>query len=93
MGDRRPKKRAKRQAGDRPAGTDVFAECGLNAADFEVHSGGGKSFLSGQRIVWMTVKHLPTGRTVSGKIGTTKKEACHQREALLRTLLRSFRRA
>jgi hypothetical protein len=92
MGDRRPKKRPKKQTGDQPARPDVFAECGLNYADFDVASGGGKSFLSGQRIVWMTVTHRPTGRTVSGKIGTTKKGADRQHDALLRELLRSFRR-
>lgn len=90
MGDRRPKKRATSHSADRPGGPDVFAECGLNAADFEVQSGGGKSFLSGQRIVWMTVTHRPTGRKASGKIGTTKKGAGRQRDVLLRCLLRSF---
>jgi hypothetical protein len=90
MGDRRPKKRVR--AADPPARPDVFAECGLSYADFDVQSGRGKSFLSGQRVVFMTVTHLPTGRTVSGKIGTTKKGADRQHDELLRSLLRSFRR-
>jgi hypothetical protein len=92
MGDRRPKKRAPHRTGDRPDRPDVFAEFGLKAADFEVHSGGGKSFLSGQRLVWMSVTHLPTGRKVTGKIGTTKKGAERQHDVLLRLLLRYFRR-
>jgi hypothetical protein len=92
VGDRRPKKRAKPPPGDRPARRDPFAECGLNAANFEVSSGRGKSFLSGQRIVWMAVTHRPTGRKVSGKIGTTKRGAGSQQDVLLRYLLRSFRR-
>lgn len=93
MGDRRPKKRKRPATGDsRPGGTDPFAEAGLDYADFDVQAGGGKSFLSGQRVVWMTVTHLPTGRRVSGKVGTTKKGAARQEDALLRELLRSFRR-
>jgi hypothetical protein len=92
MGDRRPKKRAKLRHSERPPRRDVFAECGLNAADFVVQSGGGKSFLSGQRFVLMTVTHRPTGRKVSGKIGTTKRGAGSQQDVLLRELLRSFRR-
>jgi hypothetical protein len=92
MGDRRPKKRAKGGPAEPAAGPDVYEEFGLTAADFEVNSGGGKSFLSGQRIVWMTVRHRPTGRTVSGKIGTTKKGAGRQETELLRILLQSFRR-
>ena len=90
MGDRRPKKRSTHRSNDRPARPDVFADCALNAADFDVQSGGGKSFLSGQRIVWMTVTHLPTGRKVSGKVDTTKKGAPRQEDMLLRSLLRSF---
>jgi hypothetical protein len=93
MGDRRPKKRAKPPAPDEPAGADVFAAFGLAAADFEVETGGGKSFLSGQRIVWMTVRHRATGRIVSGKIGTTKRDAERQHDELLRTLLGSFQRS
>jgi hypothetical protein len=71
----------------------VFAECGLEAADFEVRAGRGKSFLSGQRLVLMTVTHRPSGRKVSGQIGTGKRTAEHQREVLLRLLLRSFVRS
>lgn len=89
MGSRRPGKRAGQPSG---GGPDVFAELGLDAADFDVQSGRGKSFLSGQRIVFMSVTHRPTGRKVSGKIGTTKKGADRQRDVLLRTLLRSFHR-
>jgi len=71
----------------------VFAECGLAAPDFEVEYGSGKSFLSGQRIVWMRVKHRPSGRAVSGKIGTTKKGVDQQHNELMRVLLRSFRQS
>jgi hypothetical protein len=71
----------------------VFAEFGLNPADFEVRAGFGLSFLAHQRIVWMSVTHWPTGRKVSGKIGTTKKGKDAQRDLLLRILLRSFRRS
>jgi hypothetical protein len=92
MGDRHPKKRDRQQPSGRPLRGDVFAEYGLSHADFYVESGRGKSFLSGQRIVWMTVKHLPSGRKVSGKIGTTKKGADQQRDELLRILLQSFGR-
>jgi hypothetical protein len=92
MGDRRPKKRDRTQPSSQPPRRDVFAEYGLSHADFDVESGRGKSFLSGQRIVWMTIKHLPSGRSVSGKIGTTKKGADLQRDELLRILLQSFRR-
>jgi hypothetical protein len=91
MGERRPKKRYPRGPIS-PSVQDVFAACGLNAADFEVQYGGGKSFLSKQRLVWMTVTHRPTGRKVSGKIGTLKRRADHQRNVLLRELLQSFRR-
>ena len=93
MSDRRPKKRAKSSPADKPTGSDMFAAFGLAAADFEVKSGGGKSFLAGQRIVWMTVRHRSSGRTVSGKIGTTKRGAERQHDELLRVLLRSFRRS
>lgn len=93
MGDRRPKKRAARTTSDPPVSQDVFASCGLISADFDVASGGGKSFLSSQRVVWMTVTHRPTGRKVSGKIGTTKKNADRQHDELLRTLLRTFRQS
>ncbi|MDB5388550.1 MAG: hypothetical protein JWM11_4196 [Planctomycetaceae bacterium] len=89
MGDRRSKKRGGPPA-ERQAGPDVFAEFGLSCADFDVDYGGGKSFLSGQRIVYMTVRHRASGRTASGKIGTTKRDADHQRDELLCTLLRSF---
>jgi hypothetical protein len=71
----------------------VFADCDLNAAEFDVKSGGGKSFLSGQRLVWMTVTHRPSGRKVSGKIGTAKRAADRQHDVLLRYLLQSFRRS
>jgi hypothetical protein len=91
MGDRQPNKRAKSAAGDKPARPDVFAEFGLKAADFEVRSGFGLSFIAHQRIVWMSLTHRPSGRKVSGKIGTTKKGKDAQRELLLRILLRSFR--
>ncbi len=93
MGDRHPKKRAKPLPADEPAGSDVFAEFGLSHADFDVDYGRGKSFLSGQRIVFMTVRHRSSGRTVSGKIGTTKWAADRQRDELLRVLLPSFRRS
>jgi hypothetical protein len=93
MGDRRDRKRARRAAGDRPARPDPFAESGLDPADFEVDSGFGLSFLAHQRIVWMSVTHRPTGRKVSGKIGTTKKGKEAQHDQLLRFLLRSFRRS
>ena len=93
MGDRRPKRRTKHQATARPSGPDVFAEFGLSAADFEIESGGGKSVISGQRIVWMIVRHRVTGRTTKGKIGTTKKGAAQQYDVLLRILLRSFRQS
>jgi hypothetical protein len=91
MGDRRPKKRSKPTPVEGSGGPDVFAEFGLSYADFDVDYGGGKSFLSGQRIVFMTVRHRVSGRTVSGKIGTTKKGKDRQRDELLRVLLRSFR--
>jgi hypothetical protein len=71
----------------------VFAEFGLNRADFEVRSGFGLSFLAHQRIVWMSVTHRPSGRAVSGKIGTTKKGKDAQHDRLLRILLQSFRRS
>ncbi len=87
MSDRRPRRRAKSLAGDRPARPDVFAEFGLNPADFEVRSGFGLSFIAHQRIVWMSVTHRPTGRKVAGKIGTTKRGKDAQREVLLRILL------
>jgi hypothetical protein len=90
MGSRRARKQTAQPSG---GGPDVFAELGLDSSDFDVQSGGGKSFLSGQRIVWMTVTHRPTGRKVSGKIGTTKRGADRQHDVLLRTLLRSFRRS
>jgi len=93
MGHRRQKKRARPQYHNQLTRRDVFAECGLNAGDFEVESGRGKSFLSGQRLVWMTVTHRATGRKVSGKIGTLKREADRQEDVLLRYLLRSFRRS
>lgn len=93
MGDRRPKKRYPRGACQGRNTGDVFAELGLNPADFEIQSGGGKSFLSKSRLVWMSVTHRPTGRKVEGKIGTTKKGADRQHDALLRELLRSFRRS
>jgi hypothetical protein len=93
MSDQRPKKRAKLAGGGRPTQPDAFAEFGLNRADFEVRSGFGLSFIAHQRIVWTSVTHRPTGRQVSGKIGTTKKGKDAQREALLRLLLRSFRQS
>jgi len=93
VGDRKPRGRTKSPTAGRPPGSDVFALYGLSASDFEVESGGGKSFLSKQRLVWMTVKHRATGRTVSGKIGTTKKGADRQHDELLRVLLGSFRRS
>ncbi len=93
MSDRRPRKRARSAAGRPPARPDPFAEFGLNCADFEVRSGFGLSFLAHQRIVWMSVTHLPSGRKVSGKIGTTKKGKDAQHDLLLRILLQSFRRS
>ena len=93
MGDRRPKKRARSQTGDRSDGPDVFAEFGLNPSDFDVQSGFGLAFIAHQRIVWMSVTHRPTGRKVSGKIGTTKKGKDAQHDRLLRMLLESFRRS
>ncbi len=88
MGDRRPNQRS-----PKPPTTprDVFAECGLVAAEFEVESGGGQSFLNKERLVGMTVTHRPSGRKVSGKIGTTKRGSGRQADVLLRSLLRSFR--
>lgn len=74
MSHRRPKKRRSHRSGP-PDGPDVFAECGLNAKDFAVELGGGKSILSGHRLVWMTLTNLPTGRKVSGKISTLKRRA------------------
>ena len=88
MGDRRSKKRAGPAEGQ--TGPDVFAEFGLSCADFDMDDGGGKSFLSGHRIVYMTVRHRASGRTVSGKITTTKRGTDRQRDELLRTLLRSI---
>lgn len=93
MGDRRPKKEATSRVGDRPSEPDVFAEFGLDAAEFDVESGRGKSILSGQRLVWMTVTHRPSGRKVSGKIGTSKRDAARQCKVLLRELLAPFRRS
>ena len=93
MGDRRPKNRAGHRSGDPPMTPDVFAECGLNEAEFEVIFGRGKSFLSGQRLVFMAVTHRPTGRKVSGTIGTGKKKWARQHDVLLRELLQSFRRS
>jgi hypothetical protein len=92
MGDRRPPKRSRHKLTN-PARPDVFAECGLDRADFVVVSGGGKSFLANQRIVWMRLTHRPSGRTASGKIGTTKKGYDRSHDELLRILLRSFRRS
>ena len=89
VGDRRSKKRAGPST-EGQTGPDVFSEFGLSCVDFDVDCGGGKSFLSGQRIVYMTVRHRASGRTVSGKIGTTKRGTARQRDQLLRTLLRSF---
>lgn len=93
MGDRQPRRRARSPTGVPPAGPDVFAEFGLNAHEFEVQSGFGLAFIAHQRIVWMSVTHRPTGRKVSGKIGTTKKGKDAQHDRLLHILLQSFRRS
>jgi hypothetical protein len=90
MGDRRQKKRVKAAA--EPSRPDVFAEYRLNAAEFDVDWGKGQGAITKQHIVYMHIRHIPSGRVVSGKIGTTKKGAESQRDKLLRTLLQSFRR-
>ena len=90
MGGRRRKIRDQRnEAGGGTAFSKVFAEFQLRPEDFKVDWGRGKSFLSGQRIVWMTLTELSTGRQLKGKIGTTKKAAEAHSAELLRSLLRS----
>lgn len=92
MGKRRSKGKARLHA-TQPASTpSVFAEFHLVESEFEIESGFGKSFLANQRIVWMTIRHRPSGRTVKGKIGTTKKGGGKDHDELLRYLLKSFRR-
>lgn len=96
MGDRRPKKRLKRssrgESRNPPPPPAVYAEYGLDHADFEVQGGDdGKSVLTGQWIMGMSVKHLPSGRTVWGETGTTKRGGGDEWDGLLRALLRPFR--
>ncbi len=92
MGDRRPKSKNRSNAESLEGSTlsDVFADLSLRPGDFKVESGRGKSFLSGQRIVWITVSHLPSGRQVSGKRNTTKKGAERETMNLLKSLLESL---
>lgn len=66
MVDRRPKKQAKPTAAERSGVPDLFVEFGFSDADFDVQAGGGKSFLTGLRIVHMTIRHRASGREMSG---------------------------
>lgn len=92
MGDRRNerKNRPNPESYEDSLTSSVFTDLRLRSDDFKIESGRGKTFLSGQRIVWITLTHLPTGRKVSGKTNTTKKGAERATVKLLRSLLESF---
>lgn len=90
MGDKRKKRVAGAPKTDPVA--RIFAELNLQPSDFEIRSGQGKSFLSGQRLIWMEVTERKTGRRHSGKSGTSKKATDIQTQKLLRQLLSEFRR-
>ncbi len=92
MGDRRHKKRTKTGANGKASEESLaFMEYGLSEANFDIQFGGGKSAISGQRLLWMEITQRSTGKKASGKVGTTKKGSDRQRVALLRSLLKTFR--
>lgn len=68
----------------------VFAGLSLRSDDFVVEWGRGKSVQRQQRLVWMKVRHNPSGRVVEGKISTSKKKYELKRQELLCDLLRKL---
>ena len=66
----------------------LFASLSLRSDDFVVEWGRGKSMLSQQRIVWVKVRHKPSGRAVEGKISTSKKKYDIKRQELRELLLK-----
>jgi len=87
MGSKRSKSKQEPKSPDQTPEQKIFAELSLTEHDFEIDCGGGKSFLNQQRIIWMKIRHKPSGKSVDAKRPTSKNGFDGQRLQLMRELL------